>query len=164
MTKWKVIKPGKFHGDAFERHFEQAAKKFKDLVLDDFESTTRTWNKKVKFQAEVKISKSRVSASVTTDNAIYRYVSVGTEPHVIKPKKKKRLLFRGTYRAKTTPGIIGSQSGGAEGPLIGAAIVHHPGTKGRKFEQAILAKREPDFLELVELALKNGTKDCGHAV
>lgn len=164
MTKWKAIKPGQFNADAFEGQFKDAADKFKRLALDDFESTTRTWRKRVKFQAEVKVSKSRVMVSVTTDNLIYQYVTEGTEPHVIKPKKKRRLLFRGTYRAKTTPGVIGSQEGGAEGPFIGAQIVRHPGSKGRHFDREIRNKREPDFHDLVELALRDGARKSGHAI
>lgn len=161
-TKWKAIKPGKFDRDAFG--FDGMAGDFRDKILGDFKSTTRTWRKEVKFEADVKASKSRVQASVTTDNVIYGYVTKGTEPHVIKPKKKKQLIFRGVYSAKTTPGVIGSQDGGSSGPFIRARAVKHPGTKGRGFEEIIRRKREPDFQELVQATLKNGAKKSGHAL
>lgn len=77
---------------------------------------------------------------VVTDNDIYRYVVDGTRPHVIKPKRAKRLRFKPQ----------GTNS------FVFAKRVNHPGTRsqydtyiGPVEEQALrrLEKKIDDYLK-----------------
>lgn len=134
---------------AVRRELQIALQKSADEVQDDFHLTISTWNRRVKFDKDV----SETEAVIGTDDKIYGYVTEGTRPHIIVPRRKKVLAFQIGYKAKTTPRFIGSGPGGASGPDVFAGRVHHPGTAAREFEQAIGEKQEPDFERRVQEAV-----------
>lgn len=99
--------------------------------------------------------------AVGTDDQIYDYVTRGTKPHLITPKKGKFLVFgEGKYRSVTRPGILGARSvgtrlvgkGGVARPIF-ARKVHHPGTKARGFEGLVAAKLQPVLITKVTAAI-----------
>ncbi|MDI9548188.1 MAG: hypothetical protein QM346_11390, partial [Chloroflexota bacterium] len=93
----------------------------------------------------------------------YRYVAEGTKPHAIRPKRARMLAFPGTYRAKTTPGVIGSQAGGGSGETRYASAVAHPGTQAREFHKLIAKKRQSSFKREMEEAMREAARKSGHA-
>lgn len=107
-------------------------------VKVDYKVTTRTWSEDVEFTIEKPDEGTRI---VKTTNKIYKLVEGGTRPHIIRPRKGGRLTWMGNaYRAKTTPGVIGSKSGGNNNTIVHAKVVHHPGTAARNFTKAIQEK------------------------
>jgi hypothetical protein len=121
-------------------------------VQTDFESTTGTWKHNVHFTLG---RPSPYERECATNDAIYGYVDGGTKPHLIRPRRARRLRFKTGYRAKTTPGVIGSTGGGASGPVVYARAVRHPGTKARKFADAIAKKAEKMLLAELDKAMKD---------
>jgi len=139
---------------------EQAVLKTMKLAQQDYESTQATWKHKAKF----KLTEDHVHGNyrVTTGtNRVkpYLFVDEGTRPHIIMPKRSPYLAFASGYRAKTRVGIIGSQPGGAFGPTVFAAQVHHPGFPGRKFTITISKRRQVTLTQEVShaIALVNRT-------
>lgn len=121
----------------------------------DFRVTVQTWNKQPKFQIEG----SQYSRRVFTTDEVYGYVDRGTKAHVIAPKAGKALVFRGGYKAKTRPKVIGSSGGGASGDVVFVGRpVMHPGTEPRKFTETIHAKWQKRFPELVSVAIAAGVR------
>ncbi len=116
----------------------------------DFDTTVATWKTSVDF---VIVKTGDLSRAVGTNSEIYGYVNDGTRAHVIIARRGKRLKFRAGYRAKTTPGDIGSTGGGASGPTVFAERVQHPGTTARKFDEVIQAKWENELPNLVQRAI-----------
>lgn len=109
---------------------------------NDFERTTATWENKPSFE----LIETTTGIVVGTDDQIYQYVDEGTRPHIIAPKAGKALRFMGGHRAKSTPRVIGSGSGGASGPvIIRRGAVQHPGTKARDFTEVISKKAENEL-------------------
>lgn len=102
----------------------------------DLESTFATWN----HQPTVRVSARSDGYSISVDDKIWQMLDSGTRAHRIIARKAKRLRFVGGYRAKTRPGFIGSQSGGASGGVAFAQSVQHPGTKARGWSKLIGAK------------------------
>lgn len=107
-----------------------------------FNRTTHTWDTKVRF----KITRARalsfgLHGEVYTTNLIYHFVNAGTKKHKIRAKKANALVFvwggRGSYKAQTTPRIIGSRFGGATGFTNYRKEVNHPGTEAREFDQEV---------------------------
>lgn len=133
-------------------------------MLLDFELSVSKWDRRPAFDKIVSVGPTSVDVLVGTDDPIYRYVSGGTKPHPIRAKRARALHFRGVYRAKTTPGVIASQAGGASGPDVYAKSVMHPGTKPRHFEKQIAKKWRPKFKKLVQAALSEGARASGHAL
>lgn len=174
MIVVKTIKPARFKSEAFARAITAAANEAGKEIQKDFEATTKTWKHKVKFIREVDVKTSPVQVLVGTDDMIYRFVDEGTEPHPIfagiytGKSNKKALAFqwggKGSYKAKTSPGIIGSQAGGPTGPFVAFPYVEHPGTKPRDFDKIIQKKWEPRFKRLMEKAISAGAKGSGHSI
>lgn len=126
----------------YKKAIEAALLKAGRAAKRDYESTTRTWDHKPKFDLVVAESGGDLTVTVGTDDKIYGYVDRGTKPHVIRPKRSRFLRFSSGYRAKTRVGIIGSQPGGPFGDTVTATEVHHPGFPGRKFTATIRKRRQ----------------------
>lgn len=123
----------------------------------DFEKTTETWKRNVKFV----IDKRPRSYAVITDDEIYHFVDKGTKAHIIRPVNAQRLAFSGGYQAKTTPRVIASNQGGSSGPTVYAMEVHHPGTDAREFTKTIMNKWEKKVADRMRQALKGGLESVG---
>lgn len=126
---------------------------------DDFKKTTRTWNTKVDW---ILITShragTRLEGATGTNNKIYGYVSRGTKPHIIRPKRGRVLSFRSGYRAKTIIRRLGSNAGGAYGAQVFAKQVNHPGNKGREFEEAIADKYQSILQKRMQDAINKAMK------
>ncbi len=57
------------------------------------------------------------------------------------------LKFQSKYKAKTTPGVIGSKKGGKSGAVVTATVVRHPGFMARKFVETIRKNNEIPFYD-----------------
>ena len=112
-------------------------------MLADYKRTTSSWSHRVTFEAMSDTqADGSFSVMVGTDDRIYGYVDLGTRPHIILPKRARVLAFQGGYRAKTSPGVLGSSGGGKFGATIFARAVRHPGTKARGFTRMIFDKHK----------------------
>jgi len=124
-------------------------------IRGDLARVTQTWNHQPVF-VEYKVGAAAgdlhpARIRISTQDAIYRYVDEGTRPHIIAPRKPGGVLvFRGRYTAKTIPHLLVSRAGGASGATVFARVVHHPGTKARKFTETIMQRwqnRAPLLME-----------------
>ena len=174
----KEIKPQRFNDRAFKKAIQDAAKEAAKGMEKDFKKTTATWQHKVTFTKIVSVMPD-VEILVGTDDQIYTYVNDGTGLYGPKKKKypifagiytgksnKKALSFQwggpGSYRAKTSPGKIGSTAGGPSGPMVAFPYVEHPGIKPRKFDITIQEKWESRFKRQMEKAMSKAAKASGH--
>jgi hypothetical protein len=164
----KEIKASKLNEAAMWYELQAAIEKVADDIQDDFEKTTETWEHPVKFEKITDVS-GNLSALVGTDDEIYGYVDKGTRAHRIYPKRPGgRLAFAwagpGSYSAKTTPNVIGSQGGGASGDMVAFPYVNHPGTKARNFDKIIMKKWQPRFTRRMQDAMKRAAEKSGHKI
>jgi hypothetical protein len=161
---FRAILPKKFNAKAI---MVEAAKEMKGIHRDvngDFDDTVSTWDNKVKFDKEFQQTTKRIRFFTGTGNEIYGYVSLGTKPHRIRPKRAKALHFMGTYSAKTSPGTIKAKSGGSSGADVFSQGVQHPGTKARNFDVLIAKKWRSPFAKRMRAAVERGIKKSGHAI
>lgn len=161
---WKVIKPKPLNTKAINSAARKALKAVGEGFKDDFDATTKTWDREVVFETTYKESKSSASVTVATDDEIYRYVNDGTEAHIIRPKNARILRFASGYTAKTSPGTIGSSTGGSFGASVVARVVRHPGTKARKFDEAILEKWQDKLADELGIVVSVFREESGHAI
>ena len=162
QLKMRVIKPKGMNKAAMMRELTGEMKDIQKDVRKDFDATTRTWKHDAKFENEFESNQRKIRFFTGTDDAIYGYVSGGTKPHIIRPKRAKALRFMGTYSAKTMPGVIGSNSGGSSGATVFSQGVQHPGTKARKFPEAVEKKWKRPFPKRIRAALDRAAKKSGH--
>lgn len=164
-VRFKPILPKKFNQKAMLKALTGEMKDIQKETGKDFALTVRTWNHKFKFDKEFDSGRNHIRFFVFTDNEIYGYVSGGTRPHMIRPKRGKVLRFQGgKYRAKTSPGTIGSSSGGSSGATVYSRGVRHPGTKARNFDETIAKKWERPFRKRINEAVKRAAKVSGHSI
>ena len=164
---FKAIRPGRFNDAVFATTIRAAAAKAAQDMHTDFKSTTATWSHYVEFETLFDMNPGP-TVFIGTDDKIYGYVNDGTVPHPIFPKHAKALSFqwggKGSYRAKTTPGVIGSQPGGPTGPRVAKPYVQHPGTKARRFDVAMLKRWDPRFKRRMEDAMSEAARASGHSI
>ena len=162
----KAIKPKRFNDKAMTERLRYHAKKVAAEMAKDYEATTKTWQHKPEFKQAVSAGKGLegVVAEVSTTDKVYGYVDQGTKPHIIRPKRAKRLAFPSMFSPKTTPRVLGSVPG-MRGPQDTFAMeVHHPGTKPREFSKMIEVKWTPRFKARMQDAMKDAAKASGHSI
>jgi len=115
-------------------------------ALIDFESTSSTWD----HQPTYTVKAQKDGRLVGTKDEVWLMLNAGTRAHDIYPRNAKMLRFQGGYSAKTRPGFIGSQSGGASGAIIFRRFVHHPGTKPRGWSTIIAKKWRSRVAQLIQ--------------
>jgi hypothetical protein len=162
--KFRPIIPVKINVKALMSEVTGEMKDIHKEVSTDFDATVRTWDNKPKFAKEFEQSDRRVRFFTGTDDAVYGYVSGGTRPHIIRPKRRRVLHFQGTYTAKTSPGTIEAKSGGSSGADVFSRGVRHPGTKPRNFPKSILKKWEGPFAKRMTQAMGRAAKKSGHGI
>jgi len=130
----------------------------KPHFIREFDKVVADWKHRVTFRARKRITQDAIKVTVfpTGDNKdIYRYVTGGTRPHVIRAKNAHMLAFMwgvpGSYVPKTRP--IGKYGG--PGVVVGGSLhrfkqVQHPGTKARNFEKAIREQQASWFTRTME--------------
>lgn len=146
--KGKLLDPAKFQAAA-----NKALDKVAKDVQSDYKSTWRTF-KRVRPTADITAPK-QGQRDIRVKDKIYELLDVkGSRPHIIRPRRAKRLAFRSGFVSKTIPGFVGSRPGGSSGGRIFAKRVKHPGFKPRYFTLAIYEKRKFDLQKELDKALK----------
>ena len=156
----EAIIPKPINTDVFAREFRVVANETERELRKLFDQTTATWEHGVKWIRRSKVSGRVVEVVVGTNDEIYKYVSVGTRPHLIPrtPKTAGALRFRTGYTPKTTPGVLRSRAGGARGDYAYAKQVRHPGTDARKFAETIAKEFERPFKKIVDDAMRRAAR------
>jgi hypothetical protein len=162
QVKWQAILPKPLKTKAILDALVDEMHTIAGEIEDDFDSTIRTWTHKPEFINQFQQDKDRTAFQVATNDEIYRYVNDGTRAHLIKPKRRRFLRFQGHYTAKTQPGVIGSNAGGASGTIMFSRGVKHPGTKGREFASAMQKKWQSPFKQRMKKAMGVAAKVSGH--
>lgn len=151
---FKPILPAKLFDVALiEREIEAELDKAAKEIKDDFDKAASTWGHKPGFT----ITRSTWQREITTDDQVFVYVNEGTRPHTILPQGA-RLAFPGSFVPKTMPGVLGSGGGGSGGKTVFAKEVHHPGTKPRKFDEAVAKLWEPKLAKAIQDAIDRAVK------
>jgi len=92
----------------------------------------------------------------------YRWVDLGTKPHLIEAVFKSWLTFQGGYSAKTAPGAKYNQgTGGRTGNWAKKKIVAHPGTEARKFSETFNEEEMPVLRRNTQNALRRAVRRKG---
>lgn len=116
----------------------------------DLESTAKTWQHAI----TITIKERSDGYSLTVEDDVWNMLDHGTRAHRIVARRAKRLRFAGGYSAKTRPGFIGSQSGGASGGVVFRQSVMHPGTKARGWSKLIGAKYRAQLKTFIQKRIR----------
>lgn len=148
---------GKFKrlGREQKSRIDDATRAKAEEAKDLHESNVATWRNKPTFV----IVRTSTGYDVKTDDEIYAMLDGGTRPHRI--EGNPTLAFQNSYVAKTQPGVIGSGSGGASGPMVFAAGVDHPGTAPRRFSQTVLRQINRTLANDIQAAINAGIEAVG---
>lgn len=153
MGSTRVIVPSRLAIDA--KRIIRAVSTGMDAAAEacrvDFVATVGTWSTPATFEVA---SQGAYTRQITTGNKIWGMLNEGTKPHRILPKKPNgKLRFRTGYASKTTPGVLGSNSGGASGGSVFARGVNHPGTSPRSWDETAKDKYDDLLGKIVQRAI-----------
>jgi hypothetical protein len=137
----------------------QAMRAQADMMKADFEKTTATWSHKPLFTITELEGGTRYTVGTTDE--IYKFVSGGTRPHIIRARNAKVLAFKSAYQAKTRVRVIGSGPGGSSGENVYRREVQHPGTEARDFERTIQFESQRTIANNVQRAITQGVREAG---
>jgi hypothetical protein len=149
-------KPVKPFAARFEKVLKAELAAEQKAVLREFKITVSTWKRQPQFE----VKEQGGSTTIGTNDPIYGYVNDGTKPHVIRPKKAKRLAFyAGGFVSKTVPNRLQARAGrvASTNPVF-AQGVNHPGTQGRDFTGQI---QERSLARLVRNLQRRLKQDLG---
>lgn len=152
MIKLTAIKP-KARAIQFTRFADAAKLGMRDAAeaaQKDIESTTKTW----RHQPSIEVKERKDGYSIEVHDDVWQMLDKGTRAHRIVARRAKRLRFAGGYRAKTRPGFIGSQSGGASGGPVFRQSVWHPGTTARGWSKLIGAKYRAQLARFIQTRIR----------
>lgn len=151
MIAAKAIKPhSTLTASVFQNAIRKEGESIGKEIKKDFEKTTRTWKNKPLFIARTFNNAEGISVEVSTTNEVYGYVDKGTKPHIIRPRRAKRLNFSSKFKPKTKPHVIGSTAGMQGKRDVFAKVVHHPGNEAREFSRDIQAAWQPKLKTRIE--------------
>lgn len=159
MLKVKIILPRDKILDV-EAFGKEAVKDLNDvrlLIKEDFEDCVKTWKDKPVFKGK-KATESSASIKMWGDKNTWVWTNLGTDPHIITPKRAKRLAFKVPSSPKTTPNRLGSRRGGRGNTQVFAKQVRHPGTKARNFHIVSAEKRQKDLNQKLEWTMRKYAK------
>jgi hypothetical protein len=129
-----IIPPGEIPVDV---------EKIERAIQADFDTTVMTWSRQVDFEIKSPSSETRV---VGTSDKIYGYLDQGT-------RVRYATMSRG-YRPKTSPGWIGSRSGGGKVLFISKRRPR-PGIAPREFSKVIQKKWQDEFPTIFQRAISS---------
>lgn len=161
--RFKVIQPRALNTARMRSVLTKALHEAAEDIRRDFERTTSTWNHKPAFKVINTSTRDRLSERIETDDPIYTMLSVGTRPHIIRPRTARALSFRGgPYTAKSVPGTLAARSGGSSGGQVAVKFVMHPGTKARNFPETVAREWRKKFPDRMQDALNKAAKASGN--
>jgi len=155
----KQIKPAKLKVDKVRLELLNALRAQGKEIVADYNQTVQTWRNKPAFETAISLAGGDASVLVTPDGPNrqqFEYVDKGTRPHIIRPRRARKLRFKSVYRAKTQPGVIGSGPGGASGEDVYRDFVNPPGTEARRFSEIIEQRRRKRFQGAMVDAMQRG--------
>lgn len=115
---------------AGERAVSEAGEEAAHRAVDKFYKLLARWKHKPTF----KIQRSGYTWKVTTDDPVFNYQDEGTDPHTIRPRRKRALYWRG-----------------AAHPV---RVVRHPGTQPQDFTGQVQAQMRGEFKRLMDEELE----------
>ncbi len=169
VGSFRAIIPDDFKVDAVYKTLKTELAKFGDIYLKPRgEMTTRFWKTPLKWTVKVDVNSSRWKLTLIMKGpgeliTRWRYVDEGTRPHIIRPRRAKRLRFQSGYSAGSSAGQLFTSRGGASGATVFRPYVKHPGTKARNWSRVIARETEKPLTSWMEAAMKKAARDSGHA-
>jgi hypothetical protein len=134
-----------------------------ELLVSKHEAVVRDWTRRPFFKPFVYVSKRQIISDVTVTGKhakLYLWTDKGTKPHLIQPKQKGgHLTFQTGYSARTKPvAKFNVGTGRKFGAWRRVRVVHHPGTKARKFSETFNKETLPDLRREISNAIRRGLR------
>lgn len=164
MIRMKAIQPRDFKTADFLKVIGKEARNVGQEIQRQYGRFVETWEHDVRFALKVNVTIEQVEILVTTKDKIFRWVSKGTPPHVIRVKHARSLVFRSGFKPKTRRGLVGSNAGGVSGETLYRRSVRHPGIEPREFDKTIATIWKRVMRKRFRDALNRAALASGHAL
>ncbi len=129
----------------------------KPHFIEQFDDIVADWDHKVTFEGRKYIGPDDIRVAVYPTGPhkqIWKWVTGGTKPHIIRAKNAPVLAFQLGYVPRTSPGGGYGGAGRATGDMAYAKEVRHPGTAPREFEKHVALKNKGWYSQKMEAIWK----------
>lgn len=171
VAKWKAIKPGPYNQQAMSDALRKEMKGWgEEEAIPEFEKVTTGWRGERPYWIQI-----YRAGGTWLENLIqpqepdspsaqkWKWLDLGTRPHVIAPKKEGGLLvFPSNYHAGSYPGVLGTVPAHSGGKLIFAKEVMHPGTEPRGWTEMLVKKLQDSYYERAQVGFEEAASASGH--
>jgi len=109
VIKFTAIRSPQFDSTALRFELIKEMGLFQKEVVAEFKITTRYWKRgRPEFTAPMSTTKgnSEVSVTVSTDNDLFHYLDKGVPGRTVTPDPVNPMVIKGTYTAKSVPGVL----------------------------------------------------------
>lgn len=164
----KAVIPKEFDFDAVTDRLEEEMRKFAPFLVKEFQKTTQGWSgEKPNFTPVHKSGGGEIKIQIRLSGPKkgrekWNYLNYGTEPHVIRPRRAKKLRFQTGYSAGSRPGTTFTARASRSGGYVSADEVHHPGIEARDWKTLIIDDSQPLFEKWMKAAMRHAARESGH--
>jgi hypothetical protein len=124
-----------------------------DFAESLFTKATATWSDKNKPKLLVKTFS--YGRRVTASGTVFGYVDKGTRPHMIYPRRAKRLRFNGSgFKAKSRVRYLYAYAGSVGGGQVFRPRVSHPGFPAREFSIRVSEEMQKELPRMMRANIK----------
>lgn len=119
------------------------------MIREDMAAAIDTWKHKssIQFEKRMRLSASSITVSISTDDPVFNFIEGGTGI-------RYATMTRG-FRAKTTPGVLGSVAGSGGLHYIDKAVPRD-GIEARDFYEVSAKKQRAAFIsKMQKIYIKN---------
>ena len=127
---------------------------FEQRVRRDLAMTVRTWKRKPRFLARREVRGNSTAVVFYASDKRWNWISRGTKPHTITPKRAKRLRFPTHFRPATNAGTLRGNTARSGPPIFYRNSVRHPGVTPREWHKIIARRNNPDFKQRMRRTLR----------
>jgi hypothetical protein len=169
---FKPVLPRLLKKEVFLQEYERAMRRVARSMENRLKRTIRTWQgSKPSFETIFDFDINRGELSMFTGptgdaHGVEKWVWLdeGTKDHFVRPVRAKALRFRNVYRAKTSPGVLGSSGGGSSGDFVFSQGHKVSGIEPRGWTQIAAKRFQPVLEKALDRANKIAVKKSGHAL
>ena len=138
MMLVKVLKPIRnYKIGTFNILVKKHARIVEERTLKEFKKFVKDWKTKPVFESYRRIVNYEAQVVVFTYDPIFKYVDLGTRPHMIRPK--------------SPDGILRFE---VDGEVVFSTYAQHPGFKGRNYTKQVKKIMKPIWYKEMKLAIE----------
>lgn len=127
-------------------------------MTNDLKQTVKDWDHPPTVTMKISLTRAdpKAGVEVTVDSPVLHMLDIGTNGHMVAPRKAPRLAWQTRYKQKTRPMRLWSNAGGKSGPWATSMGHWIKGVEPRHYSEAMAQRWDRTFVERMDEAARRG--------